>query len=422
MARKLRKVMLATGIGHFVEWFDFGLYGTLATIIGMQFFQADNPTAALLSSFAVFGAGFVMRPLGGLWFGSLGDRIGRRSVLVTVILLTSGTTFLMGLLPTFSQVGLTATVLLVVVRLVQGFAAGGESAGATTFLAEYAPAERRGYFTCWIDNFGFMAFVAGSGLVLVLTAVLGEAAMNDWGWRIPFLLAGPLGWIGFYLRNHLEESPAFLALQQRGETEVAPLRAVVTHSRRALLFCIGFVVIKAVGHWTLQAFITGYLATTLHFPMLHTYTVTTLGLLGIAIMVPFMGALSDRFGRKPLMMAGCIGFILLSWPAMALMAHGDVGSAVLAMLLLGACMAAFDGASSAAMAELFPGRVRFGGIAIAYNLAVALFGGITPWFSAWLLTVTGNPLSPALYLMVAALITLLTVLRASETAGLPLRR
>ncbi|HAF53206.1 MAG TPA: MFS transporter, partial [Leclercia adecarboxylata] len=180
-----RKVLLATGLGHFVEWFDFGLYGTLATIIGMHFFHTDNPASALLASFAVFAAGFMIRPLGGLWFGSLGDRIGRRKVLSTVILWTSGATFIIGLLPTYSQVGLLATVMLVLVRMIQGFAAGGESPGATTFLAEYAPAARRGYFTCWIDSFGFMAFVAGSGLVLLLTAWLGETAMNDWGWRIP---------------------------------------------------------------------------------------------------------------------------------------------------------------------------------------------------------------------------------------------
>lgn len=259
-----------------------------------------------------------------------------------MIMLTSGATFLIGLLPTYSQVGLLATVLLVLVRLVQGFAAGGESAGATTFLAEYAPARRRGYFTSWIDTFGFLAFVAASGLVLLLTTVLGEAAMKEWGWRIPFLLAGPLGWIGLYLRTHLEDSPEFLALKQSHKTEAAPLQVAVTTERRALGFCIGFVVIKAVGHWMLQAFIPGYLTTALRFPTQQAYLITTLGLLAVAVMVPFMGYLSDRFGRRPLMLAGCMGFILLSWPAMGLMAQGDVVSALLAMLLLGICIAAFD--------------------------------------------------------------------------------
>ncbi|QKN81739.1 MFS transporter [Scandinavium goeteborgense] len=421
-ARKLRKVLLATGVGHFVEWFDFGLYGTLAAIIGMQFFHADSPGVALLSSFAVFGAGFIMRPLGGLYFGSLGDRVGRQKVLATVILLTSGATFVMGLLPTFHQIGVTATVLLVMTRLVQGFAAGGESSGATTYLAEYAPNDRRGYFTCWIDNFGFMAFVAGSGLVFILTASLGETAMNDWGWRIPFLVAGPLGWVGLYLRQHLEDSPEFKAVVQSGKTESKPLRAAVTKAWGALLFCVGFVVLKAVGHWTLQTFMPGYLSTELHFSKLNAYAITTIGLFGIAVLVPFMGWLSDKYGRKPLMLAGCAGFILFSYPAMMVMAQGNMLSAVLAMLLLGAFIAAFDGACSAAMAELFPTSVRYGGLSIAYNFAVAFFGGITPWFSVWLIGATGDRFSPAYYVMGAALITFLTVLKAKETAGKPLKR
>lgn len=421
-ARKLRKVLLATGIGHFVEWFDFGLYGTLAAIIGLQFFQSSSPSVALLSSFAVFGAGFIMRPLGGLFFGSLGDRKGRQKVLATVILLTSGATFVMGLLPTYHQIGITATVLLVITRLVQGFAAGGESSGATTYLAEYAPTARRGYFTCWIDNFGFMAFVVGSGLVFLLTAALGESTMNDWGWRIPFLIAGPLGWVGLYLRRHLEDSPEFLEAMKSGQIETAPLRKAVTTAWRALLFCVGFVVIKAVGHWTLQTFMPSYLATELHFSKLNAYAITTIGLFSVAVLVPFMGYLSDKYGRKPLMLAGCAGFILLSYPAMMIMANGDVLSAVLAMVMLGAFIAAFDGACTAAMAELFPTNVRYGGLSIAYNFAVAFFGGITPWFSAWLITSTGDKFSPAFYVMGAALITFITVMRARETAGQPLKR
>ncbi|MBM3070232.1 MFS transporter [Lelliottia sp. RWM.1] len=418
----MRKVVLATGIGHFVEWFDFGLYGTLAAMIGMQFFHAESQAVALLSSFAVFGAGFIMRPLGGLCFGSRGDRVGRKKVLVTVILLTSGATFVMGLLPTYSQLGVSATVLLVITRLVQGFAAGGESAGATTFLAEYAPSRRRGYFTSWIDNFGFMAFVAGSGLVFLLTAGLGEQAMNAWGWRIPFLLAGPLGLVGLYLRKHLEDTPEFLATVKNGLAEASPVRTAMAHSRGALLFCVGFVVIKAVGHWTLQTFIPNYLTSEMPHSTLDAYAITTIGLFVIAVIVPVMGALSDRVGRKPLMLAGCVGFILFTGPAMMLMARGDMFSAVLAMLILGLCIAAVDGASNAAMAELFPTRIRVGGMAIAYNVTVAVCGGITPWFSAWLMSMTGNPFSPAWVVMGAAFVTFLTVLCARETAGQRLPR
>jgi MHS family proline/betaine transporter-like MFS transporter len=226
---KPRKVLLATGIGHFVEWFDVGLYGTMAGLLGCSF-HTDSPGVALLSSFAVFGAGFIMRPLGGLFFGSLGDRIGRQKVLATVILLTSGTTFAMGMLPTWSQLGISATILLVLIRLVQGFAVGGESAGRPHFGRICASSSPR-LFHQLDRQLRVLAFVAGSGLVFILTAVLGESAMNDWGWRIPFLVAGPLRIIGLYLRNYLQDSPEFLAALKSGKTDAAPLHSVVTHSR-----------------------------------------------------------------------------------------------------------------------------------------------------------------------------------------------
>lgn len=419
-ARAMRKVILAAGAGHFVEWFDFGLYGTLATVISLNFFQQGNAQAALLAAFAVFGAGFVMRPLGGLFWGSLGDRIGRRTTLATVILVTSGATVVMGLLPTYEMVGLWAPLLLVVVRLVQGFAAGGESSGATTLLAEYAPSNRRGFVSSFVDVFGFAAFVVGAGLVLIFTSTLGTDALNSWGWRVLFLLALPLGLAGLYLRRRLEDTPEFRAVQAKGDVAKSPLRTSLRTSWKALLFCVGFVVIKAVGRWILQTFMPSYLQTDLHYTQPLSYGVTVIGLLAIAILVPFMGLLSDRIGRKPVMIAGCVGFLVLTYPTLMLMSVGNFWAATAAMVLLGIFMAAFDGASSAAMAELFPTNIRYGSMAIAYNFSVAIFGGITPYFATWLIASTGNTFAPAFYVMAAALITLITVLRARETFRKPL--
>lgn len=420
-ARAMRKVILAAGAGHFVEWFDFGLYGTLATVISLNFFQQGNAQAALLAAFAVFGAGFVMRPLGGLFWGSLGDRIGRRTTLATVILVTSGATVVMGLLPTYEMVGLWAPLLLVVVRLVQGFAAGGESSGATTLLAEYAPSNRRGFVSSFVDVFGFAAFVVGAGLVLIFTSTLGTDALNSWGWRLLFLLALPLGLAGLYLRRRLEDTPEFRAVQAKGDVVKSPLRTSLRTSWKALLFCVGFVVIKAVGHWSLQTFMPSYLQTDLHYSQPLSYGVTVIGLLAIAVLVPFMGLLSDRIGRKPVMIAGCVGFLVLTYPTLMLMSVGNFWAATAAMVLLGIFMAAFDGASSAAMAELFPTNIRYGSMAIAYNFSVAIFGGITPYFATWLIASTGNTFAPAFYVMAAALITLITVLRARETFRKPLQ-
>jgi MHS family proline/betaine transporter-like MFS transporter len=415
--RRTAKIMMSAGIGHFIEWFDFGLYGTLAAIIASNFFVSADPATALLKSFAVFGSGFLMRPLGGLFFGSMGDRLGRRKVLVTVIVITSLSTFVMGILPTWHQAGIIAPILLVITRLVQGFAAGGESSGVITYLAESAAPNRRATLTCWSENFSFMAFVCGSGLVLLLTHTLGDAAMNDWGWRIPFLLAAPLGLGGLYMRRNMEDSAAFHKLQASGKIEKSPLRTTLSSSGRALLFCVGFVVVKAVSSWVLQSFMPGYLSTHLHYSRTDSYLITTLGLLSVAICMPLTGYLSDRWGRRPLMLMGCGGFILLTYPAMLLMTQGSVMTSIAAMSLLGVFVAMFNGGCGAAMVELFPTAIRYGGIAVAYNLTVAVFGGVTPLASASLIAWTGDPLSPAWYVMITALVSFIAVWFAKETAG-----
>ncbi|MEU0242064.1 MFS transporter [Nocardiopsis sp. NPDC006198] len=415
--RETRKVLLATGIGHFVEWFEMGIYGTLATSIAANFFAPGDPTAALLSTFALFAVSFVVRPLGGLFWGPLGDRIGRQKVLALIVLITSGATFLIGVLPTYATVGALAPLLLVLARLVQGFAAGGESASATTLLFEYAPRGRRGFLTSWIDTFGFLAFVAGSGLALLLTTVLGDAAMGDWGWRIPFLLALPLGLVGLYLRVRMEDTPEFRRLEKLGEIAQSPVREAFRTGGTAMLLLAGMVVIKAVAHWTLQTYMPSHLAQTLGFSSVQSFQVTTACLAVVAVLVPFMGALSDRVGRKPLLVAGAGGFLLLSYPAFWLMSQGSFALAFLAMALLGVLIAAFDGAVSAAMAELFPPRTRNGAIAIPYNIAVALFGGTAPYLAGMLVAATGSPISPAFYIMFVAAISLGTVLRLRETAG-----
>lgn len=416
----LKRVIPTAGVGHFVEWFDFGLYGTLATVIGMNFFHKGDPQAAMLSTFAVFAAGFIMRPLGGIFWGSIGDRFGRKNVLATVVIATSAATFLMGVIPTYAQLGLWATVILVLLRLIQGFAAGGESSGATTLLTEYAPSKRRGFVTSFIDVFGFAAFLIGAGAVFLLTSIVGEAALNAWAWRLPFLLALPLGFIGVYLRVKLEDTPEFRAAQKMGKITKAPLRTSLKTSWKALLFCVGFVVVKSVGHWMLQTFMPSYLQTDLGYEQITSYAVTVVGFAVIILLVAPMGLLSDRFGRRPLMIFGCAGFVLFTYPVLMLMNLGNFWAAVLAISLLGIFMAAIDGAINAAISELFPTNIRYGSLSLSYNIAVSVFGGITPYVSTWLIASTGNRFAPAFYMMAAALASLITVLLSRETAHEPL--
>lgn len=412
----LKKVLPAAGIGHFVEWFDFGLYGTLATVISSTFFDNSNPQSALLSTFAVFAVGFIMRPIGGMFWGSRGDRHGRKNVLATVVILTSVSTFLLGVLPTYSQIGVWASVLLVLVRLLQGFAAGGESSGATALLLEYAPSGRRGFITSFIDVFGFLAFLAGAGLGLLLNTVMGEQMLNAWGWRIAFWVALPLGLIGVYLRLKLEDTPEFRAAQEGGEVTESPLRDSLKVAWKALLFCIGFVVVKAVGHWMLQTFMPSYLKTDLKYNQSQSFEVTVIGFAVIVVLVPFFGWLSDKVGRKPLMIGGCIGFVALSYPTLMLMGSGHFWAAVGAMAILGAFMAAIDGAINAAMPELFPTNIRYGSMSIGYNVAVSIFGGVTPYVATGLIGWTGNTYSPAFFIGAAALVSAIVIFLAPETA------
>ncbi|MFE4214906.1 MFS transporter [Streptomyces sp. NPDC056844] len=401
-----RKVLVAAGIGHFIEWYDVGTYGLLATFLAANFFVSGNPTAALLATFAVSAIGFVLRPLGGLFFGPLGDRIGRQRTLAIVVLLTSGSTFAMGVLPTYDSVGVLAPVLLVIARMVQGFGAGGETSNAVALLFEHSPRTRRGFMTSSMDGIGFIASVVGSGIALALITVLGNGAMTDWGWRIPFLLALPLGLVGLYIRLQLEDSPEFQELEATGGVAESPTKEAFRTGSRAMLVLCGILLLKAIAHWALVSFLPSFLSGDLGFSTSEAFTTTTVAIGVTAIAVPVMGALSDRVGRKPMLIAGSAGFVVLTWPAFYLMSLGSVVMAILAMLILGLLIAVFDGALSAMMAEQFPARIRSGAMAIPYNLVVSAFGGTVPYVATWLVATTGNRLAPSFYVMLLAAVTL----------------
>ncbi|MER5631740.1 MFS transporter [Streptomyces nitrosporeus] len=412
-----RKVLVAAGIGHFIEWYDVGVYGLLATFLAANFFVSGNPTAALLATFAVSAIGFVLRPLGGLFFGPLGDRIGRQRTLAIVVLLTSGSTFAMGVLPTYDSVGVLAPVLLVLARMVQGFGAGGETSNAVALLFEHSPRTRRGFMTSWMDGIGFIASVVGSALALLLLNVLGNDAMNDWGWRIPFLLALPLGLVGLYIRMQLEDSPEFQELEAAGDIAKSPTREAFRTGYKAMLVLCGVLLLKAIAHWALVSFLPSFLSGDLGFSSTESFTTTTVAIGVTAIAVPCMGALSDRVGRKPMLIAGSAGFVVFSWPAFYLMSRGSLALAITAMLLLGLLVAVFDGALSAMMAEQFPARIRSGAMAIPYNLVVSAFGGSVPYVATWLVASTGSRLAPAFYVMLLSAVTLVCVITAiRETA------
>jgi MFS transporter, MHS family, proline/betaine transporter len=418
----LRRAIVGASVGNLVEWFDFAVYGYLAATLGAIFFPSEDPTVSLLASFAVFGVAFFARPLGGFFFGPLGDRIGRQSTLAAVIILMSFATFAIGFLPGYEAIGIWAPLLLVFLRLVQGFSAGGEFGGASAFLAEYSPNERRGFLVSWIEFSAVGGFLLGAASVLLLTSAIGEDALGSWGWRIPFLLAGPLGLIGLYIRLRLEDTPEFRALEQAGEVSRSPFRETLTQNWKPILQVVGLVIIQNAGFYIVLTYMPTYFSEELGFASTASSLSAVLTLLVAMALIPPLGALSDRVGRKPLLAASCVGFALLSYPLFLLMNQKSLFAAGLAHVSLGALLAIFLSTTIAALTELFPTRVRYGGFSIGYNISVAIFGGAAPFFATWLISVTGNPLSPAFYLIAAAVATFLTLLTLRETARTPLRK
>lgn len=416
----VRKAVRGAAIGNAVEWFDFAIYGFLATYIATNFFPSENETASLLSTFAVFAAAFFMRPLGGLFFGPLGDRLGRQRVLALVILLMAGATVAIGLLPTYDSVGVLAPILLLLLRCLQGFSAGGEYGGGACFLAEYAPDERRGFIVSFLVWSVVLGFLLGSATVTGLEAVLSESAMESYGWRIPFLMAGVLGLVGLYIRTKLEDTPEFEALRATGNVPESPLKEAVTTSWKPILQIGGLVVIHNVGFYTVFTYLPTYFTETLDFAKTDAFISITVASVVALALIPPLGALSDRVGRRPLLYAGAIGFVVLTYPLFLLLGSGSLGAAIAAHAGLAAIEAVFVCASLAAGAELFATRVRYSGYSIGYNLSVALFGGTAPYVATFLVDRTGNDLAPAFYVMVAAIVSLGTLLTMRETARRPL--
>jgi MHS family proline/betaine transporter-like MFS transporter len=419
-ATTLRRVVSGASIGNAVEWYDFAIYGFLATSIAANFFPSGNDTAALLKTFAIFAAAFVMRPLGGLVFGPLGDRIGRQRVLAVVILLMSGATLTMGLLPTYDAIGVLAPLLLLFLRCLQGFSAGGEYGGGACYLAEYAPDQRRGLIVTFIAWSGVVGFLLGSVTVTLLQTALGDAAMASYGWRIPFLAAGPLGLVGLYIRLRLADTPAFAALAETDQVARSPLREALQTAWRPILQVIGVMIIFNVGYYVVFTYLVTYFSATLKFSKTAAFVSITVACLVALVLILPLAALSDRIGRRPLLIAGTLAFAVLAYPLFLLLNSGSVGAAIAAHAALAAIESVYISVAVSAAVELFATRVRYSGFSVGYNVCVAAFGGTTPYVVAWLTSNTGNNLAPAFYVIVAAIVSLATVLTLRENAARPL--
>lgn len=415
-----RRATVGAVAGNFVEWYDFFVYGSLAAVIGPLFFPAADPTTSLLTAFAVYGAAFVARPIGALVFGNLGDRIGRRITLSAVILVMSGASFLIGLLPTYAAAGPLAAVLLVALRLIQGFSAGGEFGGAASFVVEYAPPNRRGLYGSWI-TVGFGAGLAFGAIVgAAVSSILSPEQMSSWGWRIPFLVALPLGFIGLYLRLRLEETPHFEAVKSERKDVRTPILFVIRTYPREIVVGLGVLVASSLPTYIFYVYVPSYLAVTKTTTLREALTLTVISLLVYVALLPIMGRLSDSVGRRPMLIGGATAQIVVGYPCFWLLNQHSFGLALTAFVLFAVAAAPLNSQLAVFSSEMFPTVVRYGGVSIIYTFANMVFGGGTPLLMTWLTAATRNPIVPGYFIVGAGVISLLSALALRETYRKPL--
>ena len=414
-ASSIRQVAFASFIGTAIEWYDFYLYGTAAALIFPRlFFPELDPLAATLASFATFGVAFVARPIGGIVFGHFGDRIGRKSMLVITLLLMGGVTFLIGLLPTFEQIGWSAPVLLVTLRFLQGFAIGGEWGGATLMTVEHAPEKSRNFYASWPQ--------AGVPVGLILsTAIFGAVSslpdeqLFSWGWRVPFLLSIVLIAVGLFVRLRVLESPAFLRIKELGSESKAPMSETLRDYPGAAALAVGVVITVYTGFYVVTTFTLAYATAQLGVSR----TVVLVGLLlasaGQFASILIFASLADRFGKRPVAIWGALAMCLLSFPYFWLIDTGVAGLIWLAMSVWLAASGVLYGITGAFTAELFPARLRYSGISFGYQVAGVLGGAPAPIIATALIQWTGGASWPvAAYVTLSALVSLIAIYLASE--------
>ncbi|MGP5727314.1 MFS transporter [Arthrobacter rhombi] len=420
--RKTRnKVVAASFIGNFVEWFDYAVYGYLAVTITAVFFPEADQQTGLLLTFGLFAVSFFVRPVGGFIWGHLGDKFGRRLALSWSILIMSAATFCIALIPGYDTIGLWAPIILLIIRVIQGFSASGEYAGAAAFLVEYAPPKRRGLYAAVVPASTASGLLLGSLLAALLTGLLSTDQMHDWGWRLPFLLAAPMGLIGRYIRTKLEDSPAFRALEAEDTTDSTPIKDLFRDHWRQLVQAIGAVLLNAVGFYMLLSYMPTYLSTEVGLDESKSYLATTVALLTYIGFIFVMGILSDKLGRKKVLLTASVLFVIFTVPLFMLLDTGNFVVIVLVQIALGAMLTLNDGTLPSFLAEMFPTRVRYTGFAVSFNLSNAIFGGTAPFVATFLIGFTGSALAPGWYLMAAAVVALVAVAFSAETSKQPLK-
>jgi MHS family proline/betaine transporter-like MFS transporter len=406
-----RRAVAAAVVGNVLEWYDFAIYGFMATIISRKFFPAHDDLTSLLATFAVFGVGFVMRPLGGIALGRFADVKGRKAALLLTMFTMAGSTALIGLTPSYETIGLAAPGIIAFARLLQGFSAGGEWGSSTAFIVEWAPARKRGFFGSFQQSSVALGMLLGSGVGALCSSLMSGQMLDSWGWRIPFLVGFILGPIGWYMRRNIADTEAFKEAISTADT------LPVTTGLKLAFRAFGFAILWNVAFYIMLAYMPTFMQKYAGMNTMYALWSNTIGLLVLVVTIPLMGALSDRIGRKPLLVTACAAFVvipyfLLTW----VLANKTFAVVLCAQIVFAIAISMFSGPGPAAIAEMFPTRSRSTWMSFGYSCAAVLFGGFAPFISTMLIGATGSPLAPTGYLAFAGIVSIVFILTMAETA------